>query len=64
VPHWWTRTSRALITGRTNGVLPVYRYEELEPLLATLAEKVIAPTEGKVKELRRRRIEVELTKPQ
>ena len=66
VPHWWTRTSRALITGRTNGVLPVYRYEELEPLLATLAEKVIAPAEGKVKALAERRlmIEAELTKPQ
>jgi hypothetical protein len=47
-------------------VLPVYRYEGLEPLLATLAEKVIAPAEGKVKALqeRRRMIEAELTKPQ
>ena len=47
-------------------VLPVYRYDGLEPLLATLAEKVIAPAEGKVKALaeRRRMIEVELTKPQ
>jgi hypothetical protein len=47
-------------------VLPVYRYEGLEPLLATLAEKVIAPAEGKVKALaeRRRLIETELTKPQ
>jgi uncharacterized protein YjbI with pentapeptide repeats len=47
-------------------VLPVYRYEGLEPLLATLAEKVIAPAEGKVKALaeRRRLIEAELTKPQ
>jgi hypothetical protein len=46
-------------------VLPVYRYEGLEPLLATLAEKVIAPAEGKVKALqeRRRTIEAELTKP-
>jgi hypothetical protein len=45
-------------------VLPVYRYEGLEPLLATLAEKVIVPAEGKVKALeeRRRRIEAELTK--
>ena len=34
-------------------VLPVYRYEGLEPLLATLAEKVIAPAEGKVKALAR-----------
>jgi hypothetical protein len=47
-------------------VLPVHRYEGLEPLLATLAEKVIAPAEGKVKALeeRRRMIEAELTKPQ
>jgi uncharacterized protein YjbI with pentapeptide repeats len=47
-------------------VLPVYRYEGLEPLLATLAEKVIAPAEAKVKALeeRRRMIEAELTKPQ
>jgi hypothetical protein len=45
-------------------VLPVYRYEGLEPLLATIAEKVIAPAEGKVKALaeRRRMIEAELTK--
>jgi uncharacterized protein YjbI with pentapeptide repeats len=47
-------------------VLPVYRYEGLEPLLTTLAEKVIAPAEAKVKALaeRRRMIEAELTKPQ
>jgi hypothetical protein len=47
-------------------VLPVYRYEGLEPLLATRAEKVIAPAEGKVQALaeRRRMIEAELTKPQ
>jgi uncharacterized protein YjbI with pentapeptide repeats len=47
-------------------VLPVYRYEGIEPLLATLAEKVIAPAEGKVRTLeeRRRMIEAELTKPQ
>ena len=47
-------------------VLPVYRYEGLEPLLATLAEKVIAPAEGKVKALkeRRRMIEAELIEPQ
>jgi hypothetical protein len=47
-------------------VLPVYRYEGLQPLLAALAEKVIAPAEGKVKALeeRRRMIETELTKPQ
>jgi hypothetical protein len=43
-------------------VLPVYRYEGLEPL-ATLAEKVIAPAEVKVKALaeRRRMIEAELS---
>jgi uncharacterized protein YjbI with pentapeptide repeats len=47
-------------------VLPVYRYEGLEPLLAKLAENVIAPAEGKVKALEERRalIEAELTKPQ
>jgi hypothetical protein len=47
-------------------VLPVCRYEGLEPLLASLAEKVIGPAEGKVKALqeRRRMIEAELTKPQ
>ena len=47
-------------------VLPVYRYKEPEQLLATLAEKVIAPAEGKVQALaeRRRMIEAELTKPQ
>jgi hypothetical protein len=33
-------------------------------LLATLAEKVIAPAEEKVIDLRRRTIEAELTKPQ
>jgi hypothetical protein len=47
-------------------VLPVYRYERLERLLATLAEEVIAPAERKVKALeeRRRMIEAELTKSQ
>jgi uncharacterized protein YjbI with pentapeptide repeats len=47
-------------------VLPVYHYKKPEQLLATLAEKVIAPAEGKVKALaeRRRMIEAELTKPQ
>jgi hypothetical protein len=44
-------------------VLPVHRYEGLDPLLATLAEKVIAPAEEKVKDLRRRMIEAERTKP-
>jgi Pentapeptide repeats (8 copies) len=43
-------------------VLPVCRYEGLEPLLAALAEKVIAPAEAKVKALKERRriIEAEL----
>jgi len=47
-------------------VLPIYRYRGIEPLLATLADKVIAPAERKVKALqeRRRMIEAELTKPQ
>ena len=47
-------------------VLPVYQYEGLEPLLATLAVKVIVPAEGKVRALeeRRRMIEAELIKPQ
>jgi Pentapeptide repeats (8 copies) len=46
-------------------VLPICWYEGLEPLLAMLADKVIAPAEGKVKALqeRRRVIEAELTKP-
>jgi len=47
-------------------VLPVYRYEGLEALLAAVAEKVIAPAERKVNALqeRRRMIEADLTKPQ
>jgi hypothetical protein len=47
-------------------VLPVYRYEGLELLLATLAEKVIAPAEAKMKALaeKRREFEAQLTKPQ
>jgi uncharacterized protein YjbI with pentapeptide repeats len=46
-------------------VLPVYWYDGIELLLATLVDKVIAPAEGKVKALeeRRRMIEAELTKP-
>jgi hypothetical protein len=46
-------------------VLSPYHYEGLQLLLATLAEKVIAPAEAKVKALeeRRRAIEVELTVP-
>jgi hypothetical protein len=45
-------------------VLPVYRYEGLEPLLAALADKVVAPAEAKVKALEEKRqaIEAELTK--
>jgi uncharacterized protein YjbI with pentapeptide repeats len=45
-------------------VLPVYQYEGAKPLLATLAKKVIAPAEAKVKALeeRRRMIDAELTK--
>jgi uncharacterized protein YjbI with pentapeptide repeats len=46
-------------------VLRVYRYKGPEQLLATLAEKVIAPAEEKVKAMQERRmIEAELTKPQ
>ena len=46
-------------------VLPPYRYEGLQLLLATLVEKVIAPAEAKVKTLEesRRAIEAELTAP-
>jgi hypothetical protein len=45
-------------------VLPVYRYERLETLLAALPDKVIGPAETKVKALeeKRRAIEAELTK--
>ena len=48
------------------GGLPSTGYEGLEPLLATHADKVIAPAEWKVNALqeRRRVIEAELTKPQ
>ena len=47
-------------------VLPVYCYEGLERLLATLAHKIIAPAEEKAKALaeRRRMFEAELIKPQ
>jgi uncharacterized protein YjbI with pentapeptide repeats len=47
-------------------VLPVYWYEGLEPLLATLAENVIVPAEEKAQALaeQRRMSEAELTKPQ
>ncbi len=34
-------------------VLPIHRYDQLEDLLASLAEKVIAPAEAKAKELRK-----------
>ena len=45
-------------------VLPVYRYEGLEQLLAAIADEVIGPAEAKVKALqeRRRMIEEELIK--
>jgi len=36
-------------------VLPLYRYEGLQLLLATLGEKVIGPAEAKVKALEERR---------
>jgi uncharacterized protein YjbI with pentapeptide repeats len=36
-------------------VLPPYQYDRLEPLLAALAERVIAPAEAKVKALEERR---------
>jgi uncharacterized protein YjbI with pentapeptide repeats len=36
-------------------VLPVYHYEDLEPLLLTLTDKVIAPAEEKVKALQEKR---------
>jgi hypothetical protein len=47
-------------------VLPVYQYKNPKQLLAKLAKKVIAPAEGKAKALqeRRRRFEMELTKPE
>ena len=47
-------------------VLPVHRYEGLEPLLATLAQAVIKPAEAKVRALeeRRRTIEAQLTTPE
>jgi hypothetical protein len=46
-------------------VLPVHRYDGLNSLLATVAEKVIAPAEAKTNELaeKRRLFEAELTKP-
>jgi hypothetical protein len=44
-------------------VLPVYEYRESRQLLATLAESVIAPAEGKAKEFEERRRQAEPTKP-
>jgi hypothetical protein len=46
-------------------VLPVHRYDGLNSLLATLADKVIAPAEAKTNQLaeKRRLFEAELTKP-
>jgi hypothetical protein len=46
-------------------VLPVHRYDGLNSLLATLANKVIAPAETKTNELtaKRRLFEAELTRP-
>jgi Pentapeptide repeats (8 copies) len=46
-------------------VLPVLRYDGLKSLLATLAERVIAPAEKKMNDLadKRRRFEAELVKP-
>ena len=40
-------------------VLPIYFYEGIEPLLTTLAEKVIAPAEGKAKAMEERRRKAE-----
>jgi hypothetical protein len=40
-------------------VLPPYQYDGLEPLLATLAERVVAPAEAKVKALEERRSMIE-----
>ena len=46
-------------------VLPVHRYDRLDSLLATLADKVIAPAEMKMNDLadKRRRFEAELLQP-
>jgi hypothetical protein len=40
-------------------VLPPYRYEGIEGLLVTLAEKVVAPAEAMVKVLEKRRRAIE-----
>ena len=52
--------------GKYEWMIPIYQYEGLEPPFATLAEKVVAPAELKVKALAERRcmIEAELIKPQ
>ena len=46
-------------------VLPAHRYDGLDSLLATLADKVIAPAEQKMNDLtdKRQRFEAELVKP-
>jgi hypothetical protein len=46
-------------------VLPVHRYDGLDALVVTLADKVIAPAESKMDELadKRRRFEAELIQP-
>jgi uncharacterized protein YjbI with pentapeptide repeats len=48
---------------RYHWVLTTHRYDSQMQLIADVGEKVIAPAEGKVKDLRRRMIEAELTKP-
>ena len=47
---------------RYHWVLTTHRYDSQMQLIADLDEKVIAPAEAKAKNLRRRMIEVELTK--
>jgi hypothetical protein len=47
---------------RHHWVLTTHRYDSQMQLIADLDEKVIAPAEAKAKNLRRRMIEVELTK--
>jgi hypothetical protein len=62
------RISRFIIADLTDpsSIPRSWKPSSLEPLLATLAERVIAPAEGKVKALAERRclIEAELTKLQ
>jgi hypothetical protein len=45
-------------------VLTTHRYNSQMQLIAELGEKIIDPAEGKVKDLRRRMMEEELTKPE